>query len=155
MGKALRERIKQYKFESPLQEALLNLMVAADSINYQTEKVCARFGITPPLYNVLRILRGVHPEGHPRCEISQRMVERAPDVTRLIDKLEQQGLVERNREGEDKRMSISRITDRGLKLLQKMQPEIQRIHEGLMRRLTDSECDQLSTLLEKLYVTEF
>lgn len=132
----------------------MNLMVAADSVKYETEKVCARFGITPPLYNVLRILRGVYPEGHPRWEISERMVERAPDVTRLIDRLEKQKLVERNREGEDRRMSISRITDQGLKLLKEMQPEMQQINEGLGQRLSDSECDQLSSLLEKLYVNE-
>jgi len=151
MGKALRDRIKQYQFESPIQEALLNLLVAADSIKYESERVCARFGITPPLYNVLRILRGVYPEGHPRCEIAERMLERAPDVTRLIDRLEHLGLAERNRTGEDKRMSISRITAAGLNLLEEMKSEMEQAHKGISERLSEEECLELSTLLEKLY----
>ena len=131
---------------------MLNLMVAADTIKYETEKVCIRFGITPPLYNVLRILRGVYPEGHPRCEIAQRMVERAPDVTRLIDRLEQQGLAERTRQDEDRRMSISRITDKGLKLLKEIQPELDSVHAGFAERLSGKEYEELSKLLEKLYI---
>src|SRR5215204_2537155 len=57
--------------------------------------VCRKHGVTHDQYNILRILRGVHPTGHPRCEITKRLISRAPDVTRLLDRLVRQGLVER------------------------------------------------------------
>ena len=64
MGDALRHRIQQVHFESAVQEAFLNVLVAADHLRAQTERLCAGFGISASQYNVLRILRGVHPEGH-------------------------------------------------------------------------------------------
>src|ERR1700757_3122275 len=99
MTEALSRRLKQAEFSSPAQEALLSVMVAAAALNERMDRVCAGHKITRAQYNVLRILRGVHPEGHPRCEIAQRMIERAPDVTRLVDRLQAQGLVRRNRGG--------------------------------------------------------
>ena len=84
MGEVLKRRIKQKAdFESPAQEAMLNLLVAGDYIHRRLERVCARFGLTRPQYNVLRMLRGAHPQGHPRGEIASRMLTRSPDVTRL------------------------------------------------------------------------
>src|SRR5271167_4652707 len=99
MTEALSRRLKQARFASAQQEALLSVAVAAGIINDMVDEVCGRHGLTRPQYNVLRILRGVHPEGHPRCEISQRMIERAPDVTRLVDRLQSRGLVRRARGG--------------------------------------------------------
>src|SRR6202166_638342 len=95
MGDALRHRIQQVHFESPVQEAFLNVLAAADHLRAQTERLCAEVGLSASQYNVLRILRGVHPEGHSRCEIARRMIERAPDVTRLVDRLEKRGWGER------------------------------------------------------------
>ena len=92
MTQALSRRLKQPRFASPQQEALLSVIVAAGTINDLMDVVCERHGLTRSQYNVLRILRGVYPEGHPRCEIAQRMVERAPDVTRLVDRLQAQGI---------------------------------------------------------------
>lgn len=88
MTEALSRRLKQARFSSAHQEALLSLAVAAGAINDLVDEVCGKHGLTRPQYNVLRILRGVYPEGHPRCEIAQRMIERAPDVTRLVDRLQ-------------------------------------------------------------------
>src|ERR1700753_2794156 len=88
MGDVLKQRIKQARFESPVQEAMLNVMVAASHLRDMVELVVEPFGITQPQYNVLRILRGVHPDGHPRRDIAARMIDRAPDVTRIIDRLE-------------------------------------------------------------------
>src|SRR5271157_3266400 len=91
MTEALSRRLKQARFTSPHQEALLSLAVAAGTLNDMVDAVCEKHGLTRPQYNVLRILRGVHPEGHSRCEVAQRMVERAPDVTRLVDRLQARG----------------------------------------------------------------
>src|SRR3954470_3740800 len=124
MGEALKRRIKQAKFDSPVQEAMLNLMIASDFVRAQIDRVCAAHKLTRGQYNVLRILKGVSPQGHPRCEIAGRMLERAPDVTRLVDRLERQGLAERDRSATDRRHSITRITKKGLALMDKLNTEV-------------------------------
>ena len=152
MGEALKRRIKQTAdFASPAQEAMLNLIVAADYVHTRLERVCAEFGVTRPQYNVLRILRGVHPGGHPRAEISARLLASAPDVTRLVDRLQAQGLVERDRVEEDRRLSITRITKKGLRLLEKMQPHISKEHERFSKRVSRRDCLELSRICETLY----
>jgi DNA-binding MarR family transcriptional regulator len=151
MGDALRRRIQQDRFESPLQEAILNLMVAADSVRDLFDNACAELGITASQYNVLRILRGIHPEGHSRCEIARRMIERAPDVTRLIDRLEKQGFVERDRTERDRRLSISRITPAGLELLNRLEPRVRQVHEQIAERLSLHDQRELSRICEGVY----
>ena len=151
MGEGLKRRIKQKEFANPAQEAMLNLIVAAGHVRNLLEQRCQEFGISQPQYNVLRILRGAYPQGYPRCEVIQRMVERAPDVTRLIDRLEQQGLVRRERSPYDRRLSITRITEQGLELLDRMQPSISDVHDYVKDRLSERECGDLSRLCELLY----
>jgi DNA-binding MarR family transcriptional regulator len=124
MGDALKRRLRQSRFESPHHEAMLNLIVAAAHVRAELDRVCGEHGITEGQYNVLRILRGALPDGYPRGEIAHRMLERAPDVTRLIDRLERSELVERTRSGEDLRLSITRITKPGLQLLERMQAAV-------------------------------
>lgn len=151
MGEGLRQRIKQDRFESPVQEAMLNLLVAADHLRNLTQEVCEHRGITRGQYNVLRILKGVYPEGHPRCEIAVRMVERAPDITRLVDRLEKDGLVERSRAQADRRLSLTRITPKGLRLLELLSPEMDKTAREIARRLTVAESKTLSDLCERIY----
>ncbi|MGA2669252.1 MAG: MarR family transcriptional regulator [Ignavibacteria bacterium] len=151
MGKALNTWLKLKK-ELPLdEEAILNIHVAAHFIQSKTEKLCAKFGITAGQYNVLRILKGIYPQGHPRCEIITRMIDSSPDITRLIDRLEKQGFVERIRSKEDRRLSLTRITSKGLKVLEKMQPQIDKIQKLFTSNLTNEECMKLSFLTEKIY----
>jgi DNA-binding MarR family transcriptional regulator len=151
MGDALRHRIQQTRFESPAQEALLNLLVAADHLRARTERLCSEFGLSASQYNVLRILRGVHPEGHPRCEIARRMIERAPDVTRLIDRLEKRGWVERDRSERDRRLSISRITPAGLELLARIGPRLEVAYREFAERVPPEDCRELSRICEAIY----
>lgn len=73
----LHNRLKQTTFESSTHEVILSLLVCADMIRNQLEKACLEFAITSNQYNILRILNGVYPEGHARCEISSRMLEKA------------------------------------------------------------------------------
>jgi DNA-binding MarR family transcriptional regulator len=147
----LKKRIQQERFEGPLQEALLNLLVAAGYLRERFERVCAEHGITHGQYNVLRILRGARPRGLSRCEIAVRLVERAPDVTRLVDRLEQQGFVERARSDEDRRLSISRITAAGLELLKRMEPAIRAEHEHFGERISLRDRRELSRICEGIY----
>ncbi|MEW6211103.1 MAG: MarR family transcriptional regulator [Acidobacteriota bacterium] len=150
MGKALQKRIMQARFESPTQEAILNLLIAANHIRQRLDRACAEEGITHGQYNVLRILRGA-PEGHPRCEIARRMLEKAPDVTRIIDRLTEQGLVERGRGEEDRRLSVTRITRKGMNLLDRLQPRIEEIHRYFADRVSLADRRELSRICEGVY----
>src|SRR5258708_4520000 len=151
MGEALRQRIKQTRFQSPFQEAILNLIVAGNHVRERGERAAAAFDITLPQYNVLRIPRGVHPSGPPRYEIAARMLDRAPDVTRIIDRLEQKSLVERDRTGADRRHSITRITEQGLDLLKRMQPAMEEPFNDIRERLPAADCKELSRICELIY----
>ncbi len=151
MGEILKIALKMKKQPTLREEVSLNLAVASAILKNRFEKMVEPFGITSSQYNVLRILRGVYPEGHPRCEIITRMVDRAPDITRLIDRLEKQGMVKRDRTNEDRRKSITKITEKGIKVLTDTQPLIDREHKELTKKLTDDDCRELSRLTEKLY----
>jgi DNA-binding MarR family transcriptional regulator len=154
MGEALKKRVKQAKFTSPAQEALINLLIAASHVREQLDAACAESGITHGQYNVLRILRGAHPDGLPRNEIGDRLIEKAPDVTRLVDRLEGQGLVERERSDEDRRQSIARITQKGLDLLEQVDSQIKKVHEDFRRKVSPENCKRLSKLCESVYKEE-
>ncbi|HMN49038.1 MAG TPA: MarR family transcriptional regulator [Ignavibacteriaceae bacterium] len=154
MGEKLKQWLKQSKFESLDQEVALNLFVTSYFLRSKHEAVLSRYGLTMPQYNVLRILKGVYPKGHPRCEIISRMIEPAPDVTRIIDRLIKDKLVERFNSPEDKRLSMTRITEKGIKLLDKAHPEIQALGSYISETLSNSEKKTLSDLLEKIYGPE-
>lgn len=151
MGKVLRQRLRQARFESPVHEAVLNVIVASGHVRERLERVCQEHGISATQFNVLRILRGAQPGGLARCEIVPRLLDRAPDVTRLIDRLAAAGHVERARSGQDGRQSIARITRRGLALLERMDGAMRRASGVFEQRLNPHEAEQLSMLLEKLY----
>ncbi len=151
MGEALKRRINQAKFDSPVQEAMLNLMVASDFVREQIDRVCSAHGLTRGQYNVLRILKGIHPQGHPRCEIAVRMLERAPDVTRLVDRLERQGLAERDRSERDRRHSITRITKKGLALIEELNAEVEELFKQFGVKLTRRDARELSRICEGIY----
>jgi DNA-binding MarR family transcriptional regulator len=151
VGSGLKRRIQQAHFTSPQQEALLNLSVAANYLREQSERIVSAFDITLPQYNILRILRGVHPDGHPRREIAVRMLDRAPDVTRIVDRLAAKKLVKRDRNGHDKRQSITRITRDGLELLDRMDDPMQQAFDEVASRLSGRDCRELSRLCELLY----
>ena len=151
MTEALSRRLKQARFANPQQEAVLSLAIAVSTLNEGLDAICEKHGLTRPQYNVLRILRGVHPEGHPRCEIARRMIERAPDVTRLVDRLQARGLVRRTRGGEDQRQALARITAKGLKLLQSIQPELEAQTAARLHKLSERDCHELSRLCALIF----
>lgn len=152
MAGGLARRIKQTEpFDSRAQEAMLNLFVAAAHFRRKIEAVCQGFGLNFAHYNILRILRGEHPDGHPRCEIIERMLDPSPDVTRLTDKLEDRDLVQRSRSEADRRMTIHRITEMGLNLLSEMEPEITAVVSEFDRRVSDRDLDHLCRICESVY----
>lgn len=123
MPSTLREELKQNKpFSSIEQEALLSVVRTSAQLMDKFELFLRPYGITSTQYNVLRILRGAEPGGLCRNELRDRMLTRMPDVTRLLDRMEEAGLVERTRDTEDRRMVSSRITGKALQLLATLDP---------------------------------
>jgi DNA-binding MarR family transcriptional regulator len=151
MGDKLKQRLKQKEFRNIEEEALMNLFLANNFLKKKVDDACSRYSITNAQYNVMRILRGAYPEGYPRCEIIARMIDQAPDVTRIIDNLEKQDLIVRLNSAEDRRLSITKITQKGLDILQKMESEINAVNDYLKNSLNKAEIEQLSQICEKLY----
>lgn len=147
----LAKRLQQQQFRSDSQRAILNLMVAANFLERKFDEACAPFGITGPQYNVLRILRGAYPRGYSRNEITSRMIAPTSDVTRLLDRLEKSGWIERVVGSEDKRMSIARITAKGKLLVEKVAPALAEFNDLLSGRFSQQELAQLSALCERIY----
>src|SRR5262245_41459543 len=124
MSDLLSRRLMQTRFEGPHHEALLSLMLANATIEAMFDEAFAGTTITQSQYNVLRILNGVYPNAHSRGEIARRMIRRAPDLTRMLDRLVKMGLVEREKGEQDHRQSLARITARGRALLDEMHPKV-------------------------------
>ena len=145
-------RLEQTRpFADPVEEAGVNLLLAASWFDDRVERALEPLGITHRQYNVLRILRGVHPAGHPRCEIARRMIDRAPDVTRLIDRLERNGLVERGSDPDDARRSVTRLTRFGLTAVSKATDVLAPAAALLAERLGRKDARELSRICEALY----
>ena len=151
MGEVLRKWIKQ---SAPLDaglDAMLNLLVSGKIIESDFEAMLKPFGITRRQYNVLRILKGVYPGGHPRAEIAARVLEQSPDITRIIDRLEDQELITRNKGKKDKRESLTMITPKGIALVDKAAKSVIEFSNNIEKILTKQGCEKLSELCEKLY----
>jgi len=147
---SVRDRVRQTRFPSPAAEAWVGLVVAADYVTSFTETACANHSITGDQYNVLRILRGAGPDGLARGEITARLARRAPDTTRMLDRLERSRLVQRVRGADDARRSVARITAAGLRLLERLDPEIESAMASATMALTRAELGQLWELCNKL-----
>ena len=141
-------------FESSAQEAMLALMVAGSELRSKIDRVLADAGLTGEQYNILRILRGAGEEGHPSGEIGCRMIDRSPDVTRRIDTLEKQGLVERERSQGDRRVIRVRITAKGLALLDQISPALSTFESKVTHGMNDDDLHNLAALCEKIIASE-
>ena len=146
----LSKLIKQEQFASPAQEAMLNVMVTNSWLTGEISDTMAPYGITPAQYNVLRILRGSHPDRLTCSDIGERLLDRTPDVTRLLNRLERNDLVERRRAEHDRRVVEVSVTEKGLALLRRMEEDIEAAQQRLTKHLTPEEHRQLSELLERL-----
>ena len=144
------DRIQQHRWPSLATQAVVSLLVAAEQVEQAVAPVWERHGITADQYNVLRILRGVHPGGHPRNEIARRMIHRAPDVTRMLDRLVRQRLVARVQNPEDLRESVATITRSGLALLQRIDPEVHAVQQSFTQDLSERDLVQLVRLCDAL-----
>ena len=147
----LREEIKQARpFRSRSQEAYLALLRTADDSKRRVSQLLEAEGVTLQQYNVLRILRGAGEDGLPTLAVAERMVERTPGVTRLIDRMERKGWVSRERCSKDRRRVWCRVTDAGLALLGALDEPIDEVDDILEGALTDEEIDELIGYLDRV-----
>jgi DNA-binding MarR family transcriptional regulator len=147
----LRDEIKQsMPFESREQEAFLNLQRTAEQLGRKSAEVLKPWKISGAQYNVLRILRGAGKRGLPCSEISARMVTADSDITRLLDRLEQKGLIARARSPQDRRVVTSRATRKALALLARLDAPMRDSGRQLMAGLSAEELDALNSTLERL-----
>lgn len=133
---------------------MLNVMVTSSWILSKLSAEMAPFGVTPAQYNVLRILRGSHPAKMPCSEIGNRLLDRTPDVTRLLNRLEKVGLVTRERASYDRRVVQVGITDEGRELLKRLDPVVAACQDDVAAGLNDDELKLLSGLLDRMRRTQ-
>ena len=145
---ALRREIKQGRpFPSAGQETAVALLRTAAVLRTDIERALEPFGVTDQQYNVLRILRGAGKDGLPTLAIAERMIERAPGITRLIDRLEKKGLVSRKRCTSDRRQVFCILAPAGARLLSRMDAPVSRCDEDF-GVLGDADLKTLIRLLD-------
>ena len=150
MPATLRSDLRQTKpFTSLSQECFLNVLRTSTALVDAMEDLFKPYGISGTQYNVLRILRGSEPDGLCRNALRDRMLTRMPDMTRLLDRMEEAGLVLRTRDSDDRRLVSTRITDRALRLLDELNQPVSELHEAQLGHLTDAQLRSLIDLLTR------
>lgn len=147
-GQGQKETKQRKAFRRVEDEAFVNIQRTADTLMQGVAAALKPRGLSPTQYNVLRILRGAEPEGLACREIADRMITRDPDITRLLDRLEDRGLVARSRDREDRRVITTRITEKGMRLLEELDRPIAALHADQLGHLGDEKLRSLIDLLE-------
>jgi DNA-binding MarR family transcriptional regulator len=142
-------RLKGKHFDCPQQEVFLNLWRTYDRLRALEEELFARHDLTPQQYNALRLLRSAHPLKLPTLTLGSRLISRAPDITRLVDKLHKRNLVERERPDDNRRVVMVGITASGIALLDQIAAEVRECHVRQLGHLTSEEMKTLTDLLRK------
>lgn len=137
------------RFDSPQQEVFLNLWRTYDRLRALEDEVFSRFGLTAQQYNALRLLRAAHPGKVPTLSLATRLISRAPDITRLLDKLHERGLIDRERPASNRRVVMIGITDAGLALLEEVAPAVRDCHASQLGHLDEEEMKTLVSLLRR------
>jgi len=147
----IQKEIKQSKpFRSPSHEATVALLVTADVVRRHLAHAIEPWGLTVQQYNVMRILRGAGPEGLPTLEIADRMIEKAPGITRLLDRLEAKGLVRRERCPKDRRQVLCFSTAASLDLLDRLDHLVDQIDRDAIGKLQKRDITELIRILDNV-----
>jgi DNA-binding MarR family transcriptional regulator len=141
------QKKRPQRFDSPQQEAYLNLWRTYDRLRLLEDELFGRHQLTAQQYNALRLLRAAHPRKVPTLHLAGRLVSRAPDITRLLDKLVERGVVDRERLADNRRVVHVGITEAGLALLDRLAAEVRECH---VRQLGHMEEGEMRTLVELL-----
>jgi DNA-binding MarR family transcriptional regulator len=151
MASALQREIRQRRpFQSAAHEAVVGLLRTADLIRRHAAALVEPHGITTQQFNVLRILRGAGDAGLPTLEVAERMIERTPGVTRLLDRLEAKELVRRQRCRNDRRQHLCWITEKGLAVLKKIDDLAPRANEESLKGLSQKDRVTFIRLLDAI-----
>jgi DNA-binding MarR family transcriptional regulator len=149
-AKTLADEIKQTRpFSSPAQEATIALLRTANVVRRRLSRLVEREDVTLQQYNVLRILRGAKGPLS-ALEIQDRLVEDAPGVSRLIDRLVFKGFVRRDRGTKDRRLLECWITGKGLEVLERLDVDVDRLDVSVLDGLTARDINELTNLLAKV-----
>lgn len=149
MSPRLQDELKQTKpWKCLEEEAALNLARTAAVVEHAMVQALKPFGVTPTQYNVLRILRGAGEAGLCRNEIGERLVTQVPDVTRLLDRMEEMQVIARQRSGDDRRFVTTVITPKGIELMGKLDDEVQATHRKQWGHLDATRLQAVISLLE-------
>lgn len=144
----LLDEIKQTKpFASLEEEVLLNLQRTAETLSWQIANVLKPVQLTAVQYNVLRILRGSGDNGIKCSEISERLITKDSDITRLLDRLESRNLIQRQRDCKDRRIILTRITPTGLELLADLDEPVTTASRRQLEHFSKKQLEQLNNLL--------
>lgn len=141
--------IKQAKFPSEFNKAIINIIYTNGWLNQKQVAIFKPYGLTTPQFNILRILRGQFPNPSTINLLIDRMLDKSSNASRIVDKLEEKGLVERKQCAGDRRAVDVFISENGLQLLDKIGEDLSGWEHNL-RKLSEEECSQLNHLLDKL-----
>ena len=146
----IEEEIQQKKFNSEYHKAHINVLFTAAWLSQQSMKLLKRYDISWQQFNILRILRGLHPEPATVKLLTERMIDKMSNASRLVEKLMRKGLVERQTCPLDRRRVDVRITARGLELINKATELVEKDLEARMAVISEEEARALNGLLDKL-----
>jgi DNA-binding MarR family transcriptional regulator len=145
----IEDEIKQSRFRDIYQKVAVNILFTNNWLMARQQDFFKPFGITTQQFNILRILRGQHPNAISGVEIKSRMIDRNSDISRLLDRLLKKDLVSKSQSENDKRAANVSITQKGLELLQTLDEKFNTAEKGQFSGLTEAEASQLSQLLDK------
>ncbi len=143
-----RSSVRKPKFDSLEQEAFLNLWRTYDRLKLVEEDVFGQVGLSAQQYNALRLLQASHPAPVATLELGNRLISRAPDMTRLLDRLEERGFLSRQRRTENRRVVEVKITKQGLKLLDEIHDRVRECHVLQLGHMNKTKLRQLVELLQ-------
>lgn len=149
LSAAGKRRRQARHFDSPQQEAYLNLWRTYDRLRQLEDELFGKFGLTAQQYNALRLLRAAHPGKLPTLAVAGRLISRAPDITRLLDRLGDRGLIERERPHDNRRVVNVGITPQGLVLLDELAAQVKDCHARQLGHLNAGEMRTLVELLQR------
>jgi DNA-binding MarR family transcriptional regulator len=142
-------RTTALRYDSIEQEAYLNLWRTYDRLRAFEDALFARFDLTAQQYNVLRLLRAQRPKAIATLQLAERLVSRAPDITRMLDKLESRGWIERRRDERDRRTVRVAILPSGVALLRQIDKPLAECHRQQLGHLSSTDLERLTRLLRK------
>ncbi len=146
----LEEEIVQAKFKNEFNKAVVNILYTSNWLHSMHAKTLKPFGLTNQQFNILRILRGQHPNPATVRLLTERMLDKMSNASRLVEKLRVKGLVGRDTCTQDRRQVNVCITKEGLELLAKIDVRLEELEHERLRLISEEEASELSRILDKM-----